>query len=215
MNFDKKIIGIRKQNNLTQEELAEKLNVSRQTVSNWETSKCYPDIETLVIISDKFNITLDKLIKEDIKMIKEIDRKTKLNKKIKYAIIILIIILTISGIMLYNKNNKINNVMAQNNELKEDLEKFKAVDDNKMIYRFNIEDISIEDITLDYHNLNIYIDNKLSIENVKVLAYKDKKNSNSTSFDTLNYILAEVSHEDFNLLKEAEYYNKSINLKNN
>ena len=58
MDFDKKIIELRKQNNLTQEDLAEKLNVSRQTVSNWETAKCYPDIETLVIISNKFNLNL-------------------------------------------------------------------------------------------------------------------------------------------------------------
>jgi len=56
MKVSKKIIDIRNDNGLTQEEFADILCVSRQTISNWENEKCYPDIETLIIISNKFNI---------------------------------------------------------------------------------------------------------------------------------------------------------------
>ena len=57
MNFDEKIIKIRKDNNLTQEEMAEKLNVSRQAISNWENKRNLPDIEMLIIISKIFSIS--------------------------------------------------------------------------------------------------------------------------------------------------------------
>ena len=65
----KKIIKIRKENDLTQEDFADKYSVTRQTVSSWENSKSYPDLDTLVKISDDFNISLDILLKEDKKVI--------------------------------------------------------------------------------------------------------------------------------------------------
>ena len=52
------IQNIRKKNNITQEELAEKLNVTRQAVSNWETGKNEPDIETLTNIAQIFDISI-------------------------------------------------------------------------------------------------------------------------------------------------------------
>ncbi|MBE6156448.1 MAG: helix-turn-helix transcriptional regulator [Firmicutes bacterium] len=93
MKVSKKIINIRNENNLTQEELAETLCVSRQTISNWENDKCYPDIETLIIIGDKFNISLDVLLKEDKEMVKDISKKIKSNKEKKIIIVTLILIL--------------------------------------------------------------------------------------------------------------------------
>lgn len=47
--------------NLSQEELAEKIYVTRQTISNWENDKCYPDIHSLLLLSSVFNISLDQL----------------------------------------------------------------------------------------------------------------------------------------------------------
>ena len=54
----------RKQAELTQEQAAERLGVSRQTVSNWETGKSYPDIQSVVRMSDLYSISLDLLLKE-------------------------------------------------------------------------------------------------------------------------------------------------------
>ena len=81
MELGKNIVKLRKDNNLTQDELAEKLFVTRQTVSNWETGKNYPDLETIVKISDEFNIPLDELLKEDKKLLKEIDNNVRGAKK--------------------------------------------------------------------------------------------------------------------------------------
>lgn len=75
MRLGKRIYDIRKLHGLTQEEFANMFSVTRQAVSNWENDKAYPDLHTLVGISDKFNITLDVLLKEDERMIESIDRE--------------------------------------------------------------------------------------------------------------------------------------------
>lgn len=105
MSLSKKIINIRKENNLNQESLAEILNVSRQTVSNWENDKCYPDIETLILISDKFDISLDTLLKDDMKMVKEIDKKVEKNSKLKRIIAVLSVIIIVIFPILVTKNH--------------------------------------------------------------------------------------------------------------
>lgn len=57
--------------NLSQEELADKIYVTRQTISNWENNKSYPDIHSLLLLSSLFNISLDQLIKGDIENMKD------------------------------------------------------------------------------------------------------------------------------------------------
>jgi len=63
MSFSDKIRAIRSQYSLSQEDLAEKLNVSRQTVSKWELGTSYPEIDKLIFISDLFDVTTDYLLK--------------------------------------------------------------------------------------------------------------------------------------------------------
>ncbi len=63
MEFGDQIRNIRKKENLTQEQFAIKLNVSRQAVSNWENNKNLPDIGMLILMSDVFQISLDQLVK--------------------------------------------------------------------------------------------------------------------------------------------------------
>ena len=62
MTIAEKIKQLRKDNSMTQEDLAEKLNVSRQTISKWETSVTIPDANNIVAISKLFNITTDELL---------------------------------------------------------------------------------------------------------------------------------------------------------
>ena len=62
MTIAEKIKQLRKDNSMTQEDLAEKLKVSRQTISKWETSLTIPDADNIVAISKLFNITTDELL---------------------------------------------------------------------------------------------------------------------------------------------------------
>ena len=70
MTLGSNIQKIRKEEHLSQEDFAEMFHVSRQTISNWENSKSYPDLETIIKISDSFQIFLDILLKEDLIMVK-------------------------------------------------------------------------------------------------------------------------------------------------
>lgn len=61
----------RQQAGLSQEQLAQNIYVTRQTVSNWETGKSYPDIHSLLLLSRLFDVTVDQLIKGDIETMKQ------------------------------------------------------------------------------------------------------------------------------------------------
>ncbi|MGL5900600.1 MAG: helix-turn-helix domain-containing protein [Lactobacillaceae bacterium] len=69
----------REKKNWTQNKLAEILNVSRQSISKWETGSAYPDIERLIQISDLFKVSLDSLIRDDEKFQKKIKVKNSKN----------------------------------------------------------------------------------------------------------------------------------------
>lgn len=71
MNLNKQIQTYRKARGYSQETLAEKLYVSRQTVSNWETGHAYPDLENLMLLSALFDVTLDDLVKGDVDLMKD------------------------------------------------------------------------------------------------------------------------------------------------
>ncbi len=85
MELGKQIKYCRQEANLSQEELAERIFVSRQTISNWENDKSYPDVHSLVLLGEIFQISLDKLIKGDIDMMKEVIQKEEVTKLNHYG----------------------------------------------------------------------------------------------------------------------------------
>ena len=82
MEIGRQIKKYRTELKLSQEELADKIYVTRQTVSNWENDKNYPDIHSLVLLSSLFGISLDDLVKGDVKEMEE-EIKTEDAKKLK------------------------------------------------------------------------------------------------------------------------------------
>lgn len=91
MKLSKQIIRIRKLNNLTQEELANDLNVTRQAVSKWERDISLPDLETIKLISNKYNISIDTLMNNDV-----IDEEEPVSIK-KYIFYLIIFSIPILG----------------------------------------------------------------------------------------------------------------------
>lgn len=106
MEIGKKLKNARIEAGLTQEKAAEKINVSRQTISNWENEKSYPDIISVIALSDLYSVSLDELLKGDQKMAEHLEESTnvvKSNKKLTGAIllnIILMILLIALNILL-------------------------------------------------------------------------------------------------------------------
>ena len=80
MEIGKKLKEARLNRDLTQEVIAEKLNVSRQTISNWENEKSYPDIISVIELSNLYSISLDDLLKGDDAMMEHLQESTNVVK---------------------------------------------------------------------------------------------------------------------------------------
>ena len=103
MELGKQIKVYRQEAHLSQEELANRVYVSRQTISNWENDKSYPDVNSLVLLSEIFQISLDKLIKGDIEVMKDVIQKEEIEKMNRYGKIytIMLIVTAVSAVPLF------------------------------------------------------------------------------------------------------------------
>ena len=89
MEIGTKLKEARVASGLTQDRVAEILMVTRQTISNWENEKSYPDILSVVKLSDLYSVSLDELLKGDRKMLEHLEESTdtvRSNRKLAWAI---------------------------------------------------------------------------------------------------------------------------------
>lgn len=133
MELGKRLAEIRKQNNMTQEDLAEKLHVTRQTISNWETGKSYPDLETLVYISDNFNISLDAMLKGDKEMVKKITSEQFKGRKQHQRLVVAVfaaLIIVAALLFIIIINNTVTHLNPEN-------------------YNITVKEITFENVTVN------------------------------------------------------------------
>ena len=91
MELGNHIKHYRNEKGLSQEELAERVYVTRQTISNWENNKSYPDINSIVLLSEIFEISIDNLIKGDVEQMKKEINSEEVKKLNLYATIMAIL----------------------------------------------------------------------------------------------------------------------------
>lgn len=122
MNFSEKLYELRKKEGFSQEELAEKVNVSRQTVSKWEMGQSTPEMEKLIILSDIFNISIDELvgkeINNDIENKNDINIKPKKNHtfiKVLIGILCIYLITVVIKFIFYTRQQLIVDSFSENN----------------------------------------------------------------------------------------------------
>ena len=108
MIFKEKLLELRKQKGWSQEELGNNLDVSRQTISKWESGQSTPEMEKLVKISEIFEISLDELIigiknevKESVEENKNSDKPKKSKIKIVFMILLILVLLSFFGVITY------------------------------------------------------------------------------------------------------------------
>lgn len=103
MELGKQIKTQRQRMQLSQEELADRVYVSRQTISNWENDKSYPDVSSLVLLGEIFQISLDSLIKGDVDVMKEAIQKEEVKKMNRYGTVytILLVAVVVSAMPLF------------------------------------------------------------------------------------------------------------------
>ena len=139
MEIGKKIIELRKKNGLSQEELAEKVGVSRQTISKWELGETSPDLKQGKGLSKIFNVSLDELVDNDIKdiLVERTSNTEKLAglilKLIKF-VVIFVIVAPILYIMLYIV---VRNIRESNKGNLMDVTITCTLHDEKYSYSFN------------------------------------------------------------------------------
>ena len=92
MELSEQLKKYRKQKNLTQRELALKLNVSDKTISSWETGRTYPDISLLINLSSILEISLDEFLKGDFETVEKIDKDLKLKRVYKKWLIAVLVV---------------------------------------------------------------------------------------------------------------------------
>jgi len=104
MKLGENIRALREQFSFSQEILAEKVFVSRQTISNWENNKSYPDLHSLILLAQTFNTSIDELIKGDLNIMKETIKEENANKFSKLSLIfnVLFLVTLITPIPLFH-----------------------------------------------------------------------------------------------------------------
>lgn len=171
MQIGNKILELRKQNNLSQEQLAEKMKVARQTISKWELGETSPDLEQSRQLSQIFNVSLDDLTNNDIKNIlvnkankSEKVMKTIINilKIILLAIIIVIVILLFDifckeyfNVKPVSAGQSIECIIDGNKYIYEATYKF---DEPNKIFSFNTDDRELNVDYKNYDNINFLME---------------------------------------------------------
>ena len=92
MKIGKIVQDIRRERDMTQEDFGELFHVTRQAVSSWENEKTYPDLITLIEISNMFDISLDIMLKEDKNMTDKLNKDIKRSKWLKKVLPIVVVI---------------------------------------------------------------------------------------------------------------------------
>ena len=96
MELGERLKSHRQKAQLSQEELANRIYVSRQTISNWENDKTYPDVNSLVLLSEVFQISLDTLIKGDVDVMKDAIQKEEIHKMKRYGTIYTVLLIAVA-----------------------------------------------------------------------------------------------------------------------
>lgn len=168
MKFEDKLIKLRKKASLSQEALAEKLDVTRQTISKWELGQTKPDMEKLAQMAKLFNISVNELVSDD--ELKEEKSETHIKKENKgerkIVLYILIIILIASFVTLVyrvgsdvsnkyqrDKKNKENIIKDISNKISDGIDNITNDDDEKTKEEIEEEkQDKIDDFNMYYEN---------------------------------------------------------------
>ena len=170
---------IRKDNNLTQKELAEKLGVTYQAVSKWENGKNIPDIATLKLLSKEFNLNIDEILEG------QIQEKRNTNKRkliITILVITMISIITMTMITHFKKdsNFEFKTISSQCSDFR--ITGSAAYNKEKTaIYISNIEFCGKEDNTV-YKNINCTLYENYNDSKTKISSCKQKNNQKLEEF---------------------------------
>lgn len=160
MNLGKTLQQLRKEKNISQEDMADMLNVTRQTISNWENSKSYPDILALIKLCDIYKISLDDLLKEDEQLLKHIKlEKQKKNRIIITCISIITLLTLILSYFVFFKDyfETTNTMKKEINMVIDNYEKFVEITKSKQYNEDEMTDNYMKISDAEFKNITTYL----------------------------------------------------------
>lgn len=191
MELNEKLYELRKKKNWSQEELAEKLEVSRQTVSKWESNKAIPELDKLIKISEIYNITLDELVK-NVSNKDVFNKKKKIRKALKIVLILLVVALIVGSILfVFFIKNRINIINEIGERYKSN---FDAIGETKSGFVKQVSVIEDKNSVEEIHRNYYYYVN----EDERLLKIEVFEDSEST--DAIEEIYIDLNKENEDLL---------------
>ena len=222
MNFSEKLTNLRKQKGLSQEELGEKLNVTRQTISKWELGQTSPDMAKLTEIANFFGVSVDDLTNEE-KEIKEPTSNTNIsssnslngtNTGVKTGVIILVVILVLFlgigiffmvkfiafGKGIFNRNKEIHNIIYNGSEriinnIEKEISEQEELEQQKENAKNIIEDTNYKEV---------YNDVKETINTTTQDLQVDAQELLNSAQEMQQDIMKNASQEQKDLLNDAQ-----------
>lgn len=160
MEIGVKLKQARLKKELTQENVANILNVSRSTISSWEVGRSYPDLESLVSLSDLYNISLDSLLRADSEMVKKLSLDSKITnniiKVLKYITIISFFVFIFSILYINIANNTYDRLSNQiSDEMKSLSLKYNMIELNT--YKKELDSIFNKNKFNEINSIEIYV----------------------------------------------------------
>ena len=216
MKFNEKLLELRKKKGWSQEELGDKLDVSRQTISKWESGQTTPELEKLIKLSELFEITVDELIKGDKdisnNISNEIDRNDKENKdnrtvhknkrfsKFKKIILLVLLAVIICYIIIVIGRLKI--IYAAENILIDNISKYTYLEIDKTEYNesSNYLDSNYSSLAFWIYNSGTVNKEKIRVryggeENKKIILFQEYDEADVATYES-SYKCIEIDEEN-------------------
>lgn len=215
MNFNEKLISLRKKAGLSQEELGYKLNVTRQTISKWELAQSTPEMDKLIELSKIFGISLDELTNqsETVDNVEKTSIKKKKSNKVLLIVFIIGLIIGLSLIIIgIFKQNHVKNLNKQNYESAQEELQNKLSDAKKRINEINnlLQDLNNNMDSLNKEESNLTMNSSNWFNKKSEIAYKkyeiqsqintlqsEKTMLENTEFDVSYAIIEPITYRIF------------------
>lgn len=221
------ISKLRKENNMTQEKLAEELNVSVKTISRWENGKNMPDLSLFKPLCELFNITFNDLMSGEI--VKKNEYNTKLeeniinlsisdNKKIKllkyiiFSILLVLLLITLYGVInntyvMEYVDNSLLNCDINDNNLKIELYGFTSLNPGYYEFEYNNEKYIVINTLRLYFSKNSFENDYFNVENTKELDPKYKIYINIKIDDKIKVVYLNKTKKELLKMNKEELEN--------
>lgn len=200
MNLGKTLQDLRKNKNISQEEMADALNVSRQTISNWENSKSYPDILSLMTLCDIYKISLDDLFKDNEDLLNSIKKNEKIKKNtiiICISSIIILVLALLYFIFFRDYFHNISNIKSEiemiinNNDSFVEIKKSKFYNNDEMTNNY----IKITDS--EYKYITSFLDeSEYRYSSIYTLIDYHSESSDIMAYEPFSVIFKTISFEN-------------------